>query len=73
MFGGVTVCPRSLDPFYIISNNMKWGKTSWTYGRNTNPHLDTKSNIKLKKSLQKRAWGHDKLRVCFRKIYKLSL
>ena len=22
---------RSLDPFHVVSNNIKWGKTSWTY------------------------------------------
>ena len=27
-----TICPRSSDPFYMISYYMKWGKTSWTYG-----------------------------------------
>ena len=26
-----TVCPRSGDPFYIVSYNMKWVTTSWTY------------------------------------------
>ena len=26
-----TVCPRSLDPFYIVNYKMKWIKTSWTY------------------------------------------
>ena len=26
-----TVCPRSLDPIYIVSNYIKWFKTSWTY------------------------------------------
>ena len=26
-----TVCPRSLDLFYIVSYNIKWVKTSWTY------------------------------------------
>ena len=25
-----TVCPWSLDPFYVISYGMKWVKTSWT-------------------------------------------
>ena len=26
----VTVCPRSSDPIYIISNYIKWVTTSWT-------------------------------------------
>jgi len=26
-----TVCPRSSDPFYLVSYNIKWGTTSWTY------------------------------------------
>ena len=25
------ICPRSLDPFYIVSFYIKWVKTSWTY------------------------------------------
>ena len=26
-----TVCPRSSDPFYIVSCYIKWGTTSWTH------------------------------------------
>ena len=26
-----TLCPRSSDPFYVVSYNMKWVTTSWTY------------------------------------------
>ena len=26
-----TICPISLDPFYIVSFYIKWGKTSWSY------------------------------------------
>ena len=26
-----TVCPRSSDPFYIVSYNIKWVTTSWTF------------------------------------------
>ena len=26
-----TVCPRSSNPFYIVSTYMKWVTTSWTY------------------------------------------
>ena len=26
-----TVCPRSSDPFYIVSYYIKWVTTSWTY------------------------------------------
>ena len=28
-----TVYPRISDPFYIVSNYMKWVTTSWTYSR----------------------------------------
>ena len=24
-------CPRSINPFYIVSNYIKWVTTSWTY------------------------------------------
>ena len=27
---GPSVCPRSLDPIYIVTNDIKWAKTSWT-------------------------------------------
>ena len=30
-FGAPTVCPRSLNPFYVVSKYIKWVKTSWTY------------------------------------------
>ena len=39
-----TVYPRSLDPFYIVSNYKKWVKTSWTY-YNRLFVLDYKSNL----------------------------
>ena len=26
-----TVCPRILDPFYIVTYFIKWTKTFWTY------------------------------------------
>ena len=29
-----TVCPRSLDLFYIVTYFIKWGKTSWTARKN---------------------------------------
>ena len=29
----VTVCPRSSDPFYIVSYYMKGVTTSWTYSK----------------------------------------
>ena len=28
---GLTVCPTSSDPFYIVNHYMKWGTTSWTH------------------------------------------
>ena len=32
----VTVCPRSLDPIYLVTYCIKWVKTSWTYGMRKN-------------------------------------
>ena len=26
-----TVCPRSSDPFYVVTSDIKWDITSWTY------------------------------------------
>ena len=26
-----TICPRSSDPFYIVTYNKKWVTTSWTH------------------------------------------
>ena len=26
-----TICPRSSDPFYIVSYSVNWVTTSWTY------------------------------------------
>ena len=26
-----TVCPRSSDLFYVVTYNIKWVTTSWTY------------------------------------------
>ena len=26
-----TVCPGSNDPFYIVTHDIKWVTTSWTY------------------------------------------
>ena len=31
IIGCHTVCPRSSDPFYIVSYYIKWVTTSWTY------------------------------------------
>ena len=31
VFSGVTVCPRSSDPFYIVTNYNKWVTTSLTH------------------------------------------
>ena len=27
-----TICQRRLDPIHIVTNNVKWVKTSWTDG-----------------------------------------
>ena len=29
-----TICPRSSDPFYIVTYYMKWVTTSWTHSTN---------------------------------------
>ena len=29
------MCPRSLDPFYIVAYYIKWAKTYWTYSIST--------------------------------------
>jgi len=26
-----TVCPRSLDPIYVVTHSIQWDSTSWTY------------------------------------------
>ena len=28
-----TVCPRSSDPFYVVTHYIKWVTTSWTYSK----------------------------------------
>ena len=30
---GYTVCPRSSDPFYVVTYYINWVTTSWTYCR----------------------------------------
>ena len=35
-----TVCPRSSDPFYIVSYYIKWVTTSWTYSKRFKPYSD---------------------------------
>ena len=36
LFSLGTICPRSSDPYYIVSYCIKWVTTSWTYSRNNN-------------------------------------
>ena len=36
------ICPRSLDPIYVVSNYMKWVKTSRTYSNKKTMVLITK-------------------------------
>ena len=31
VFENITICPGSLDLFYIVTYQMKWVKTTWTY------------------------------------------
>ena len=42
-----TVCPRILVPFYIVSYNIKWVMTSWTYSIQTLIMQQFKLAIKL--------------------------
>ena len=42
-----TVCPRSSDPFYIVSYYIKWVTASWTY-RNLSEKKRIKSSIPRK-------------------------
>jgi len=44
----VTVCPRSSDPFDIVSYYIKWVTTSWTYRSIKHCMLSEDSNIFLK-------------------------
>ena len=30
-YGNATVCPRSSDPFYVVSYYIKWVTTSWAH------------------------------------------
>ena len=27
----ITMCPRSSDPFYVVTYSIKWVTTTWTY------------------------------------------
>ena len=36
----IIVCPRSLDPFYMVSYYMKWLTTSWTHSTTRGRILD---------------------------------
>ena len=35
-----TVCPRSVYPFYIVTDYMKWVKTYWTYSSTDKTWVD---------------------------------
>ena len=37
----VSICPRSLDSFYIVKRYIRWVKTSWTYSICTHYLLST--------------------------------
>ena len=34
-----TVCPKSLNPFYLVTYYIEWGKTSWTHSTYTSKEL----------------------------------
>ena len=39
-----TVCPRSIDPFYVVIYNIKWAKTSWTHSSFTMDSMRKRTN-----------------------------
>ena len=41
-----TVCPGSIEPFYIVSYYIKWVTTSWTYSSRTYPCVDKNQHPK---------------------------
>ena len=49
-FDGYTVCPRSGDPFYVVSYYIKWLNTSWTHNMYFfSPYQENKNkNIAIK-------------------------
>ena len=39
LYGGTTICPRRIDPFYIVTQYIKWVTTSWTHSM-LEPEID---------------------------------
>ena len=35
-----SVCPRSSDPFYVVTYYLKWVTTSWTYSINKEQRVE---------------------------------
>ena len=42
-----TVCPRSSDPFYIVSYDIKWVTTSWTLKLKVKTSRNEKNSVKI--------------------------
>ena len=42
-----TVCPRSSDPFFIVSYYIKWITTSWTYSMDAHVILGSTNSVSL--------------------------
>ena len=43
----ITICPRSSDPFYIVSYYIKWVTTSWTHSMNVKTRVAGKNNLRI--------------------------
>ena len=56
------MCPRSNNPFYVVSYYIKWVTTSWTYSTELNwpyPRLVFSLGVRLQEvSLRKHCWNN---------------
>ena len=43
--GDNTICPRSIDPFYVISYYIEWVTKSWTHSRSYDKYINILSLI----------------------------
>ena len=48
-----TVCPRSSDPFYIVTYYIKWATSSWTYGKY---QLHRKRDLRAQEAQSGKVW-----------------
>ena len=51
-----TVCPRSLDPFHIVSHYIKWVKTPWTYNRFKHFNISSMKSLFYLKEIEIKAF-----------------